>query len=74
MYDWGNSNAVWGALLRDKGFEREIIPNKCPDCYTINDFCRDNDEVIEQLRALEMNTDDSKVKRMIREWMKQVED
>ena len=42
MFNWGNSNAVWGALLRDKGFKREIIPNKCPDCYTINDFCIDH--------------------------------
>jgi hypothetical protein len=42
LYDWGNSNAVWGALLRDKGFERELIPNTCPDCFTINDFCREN--------------------------------
>lgn len=37
-------------------------------------YSRDNDEIMEQLRELEMNTDDSKVKRMIREWMKQVED
>lgn len=37
-------------------------------------YSRDNDEIIEQLRELEMNTDDGKVKRMIREWMKQVED
>lgn len=37
-------------------------------------YSRDNDEIMEQLRELEMNTDDGKVKRMIREWMKQVED
>lgn len=42
MYDWGNSNEVWGALLRDNGFVREIIPNTCPDCYTVDDFCRDH--------------------------------
>ena len=35
-------NAVFGAVLRQHGFERKIIPNKCPDCYTIKDFCRDN--------------------------------
>ena len=39
-----------------------------------NRYSRDNDEIMEQLRELEMNTDDGKVKRMIREWMKQVED
>lgn len=42
MYAWGNSNDVWGSLLRENGFVREIIPNTCPDCYTIEDFCRDN--------------------------------
>lgn len=42
MYDWGNANEVWGSLLRDNGFVRESIPNTCPDCYTVEDFCRDN--------------------------------
>ena len=41
MYNWGNSNAVWGALLHDKGFKRGIIPNTCPDCFTVKDFCRE---------------------------------
>lgn len=42
MYDWGNENSVWDAYLRDKGFVREVIPNTCPDCYTVEDFCRDH--------------------------------
>ena len=42
MYDWGNANEVWGSLLRDNGFVRESIPNTCPDCYTVEDFCKDN--------------------------------
>ena len=37
-----NANSVWDAVLRENGFVREIIPNTCPDCYTVNDFCRDN--------------------------------
>lgn len=36
------SNHVWGAYLKDLGFNRYIIPNTCPDCYTIADFCMDN--------------------------------
>ena len=24
------------------GFYREALPNTCPDCYTTEDFCRDN--------------------------------
>ena len=39
--DMPSANAVWGAYLRRKGFEREIIPNTCPDCYTVEDFCAD---------------------------------
>ena len=42
MYDLPNNNAVWGSLLRDKGFVRESIPNTCPDCYTVEDFCQDH--------------------------------
>lgn len=34
-------NATWVALLKDKGFRRRIIPDSCPDCYTVEDFCRD---------------------------------
>lgn len=32
---------VWGAYLRRHGFKREIIPNTCPDCYTVKDFTID---------------------------------
>lgn len=42
MHDMPSSNAVWGAYLFDNGFRRNIIPNTCPDCYTIEDFCIDN--------------------------------
>lgn len=42
LYDWGNNNEVWDAYLRNKGFVREVIPNTCPDCYTVEDFCRDH--------------------------------
>ena len=39
MGDLLSSNAVWGAYLKSKGFERDIISNDCPECYTIEDFC-----------------------------------
>lgn len=42
MADMPSSNAVWGAYLRSKGFNRSIIPNSCPDCYTMTDFAADN--------------------------------
>ena len=37
-----SSNDSWTALLRKRGFKRYIIPDECPDCYTIRDFCEDH--------------------------------
>lgn len=42
MGDMPSSNSVWGATLRQHGFYRKSIPNSCPDCYTFEDFARDN--------------------------------
>ena len=42
MGDMAHSNSVWGAVLRQNGFYRQSIPDTCPDCYTAEDFCRDN--------------------------------
>ena len=42
MGDMPSSDSVWGAVLRQNGFYRKSIPNGCPDCYTADDFCRDN--------------------------------
>jgi hypothetical protein len=39
-----HNNAAWGAVLRQHGFKRAIIPNSCPDCFTIKDFCLENPE------------------------------
>lgn len=42
MGDMLSADSVWGAVLRQEGFYRAAIPNTCPDCYTAEDFCRDN--------------------------------
>lgn len=42
MGDIMASNNVWGSVLRQNGFYRHIIPNECPDCYTVKDFCKDH--------------------------------
>lgn len=42
MGDMPSSDSVWGAVLRQNGFYRKTIPNSCPDCYTAEDFCKDN--------------------------------
>ena len=42
MGDMPSANAVWSALLRDLGYRRGVLPAKCPDCYTVFDFAREN--------------------------------
>ena len=42
MGDMPSSDSVWGAVLRQNGFYRSAIPNTCPECYTAEDFARDN--------------------------------
>lgn len=39
---WGDDNAVWGTYLMGRGFKVQAIPNRCPDCYTVRDFCEDH--------------------------------
>lgn len=42
MCDVSDADNVWGAYLRAKGYKRKAIPDECPDCYTVRDFCDDN--------------------------------
>ena len=42
--DMPNSNAVWGNYLHEKGFTKHIVPDACPDCYTLADFCNEHPE------------------------------
>lgn len=42
MGDMPSSDSVWGATLRQHGFYRISIPDTCPDCYSVTDFCNDN--------------------------------
>ena len=42
LCDMPSSNAVWGAYLKDQGYDRNVVTDTCPDCYTVKDFCRDN--------------------------------
>ena len=42
MGDMPSSDSVWGATLRQHGFYRMSIPDTCPDCYSVTDFCNDN--------------------------------
>ena len=42
FYDMPSANHVWGSYLKKKGFNRHIIPDTCPQCYTVEDFAGDN--------------------------------
>jgi len=35
-------NEVWGSYLHDIGYTRHIIPDTCPDCYTVDQFTKDH--------------------------------
>lgn len=37
-----SANTVWGNYLKSIGFKRHTIPNSCPDCYTVADFCTEH--------------------------------
>ena len=40
--DMPSANAVWGAYLRKLGYTRHIVPDTCPDCYTVGRFVDDH--------------------------------
>ena len=42
MADLPNSNAVWASYLKKLGFRKGIVPDTCPDCYTVKDFCTEH--------------------------------
>ena len=42
MSDMPSANRVWGELLKNFGFNRHLLPDTCPDCYTVKDFCYDH--------------------------------
>lgn len=41
LKDIPSSNNAWGAYLHNLGYSRHILPDTCPDCYTIKDFTVD---------------------------------
>jgi hypothetical protein len=42
MDDIPSSNAVWGSFLYNRGYRPHTIPNTCPNCYSVKQFCSDN--------------------------------
>ena len=37
--DMPSSNSVWGAYLKEEGFEQFLLPESCPRCVTVRAFC-----------------------------------
>lgn len=44
QHDMPSANAVWGAYLRKNGWKRHTLPDSCPDCYTVRDFCKEHEK------------------------------
>ncbi len=40
--DLPNADNVWGPYLKQHGFRRYLIPDTCPECYTVGNFAADN--------------------------------
>ena len=45
MHDMPSSNDVWGSYLLEHGFRRYVIPDTCPNCYTVAQFVIDNPDL-----------------------------
>lgn len=44
MKDMIESNELWNSYLHKLGYARYIIPDTCPDCYTVREFAEDHPE------------------------------
>lgn len=42
LFSMPMSNEVWGEYLYRIGYDKFGIPNTCPRCYTVRDFCHDH--------------------------------
>lgn len=42
MADMPSADRVWWSFLEEIGFTRKKILDRCPECYTVRDFCRDH--------------------------------
>ena len=42
MDDMPSSNAVWGSYLYKNGYRQYVIPDTCPNCYSVKRFCLDH--------------------------------
>ena len=41
LCDMMEANSTWGNYLKRNGYTQAVLPNTCPLCYTLKDFCED---------------------------------
>lgn len=39
--DMPSSNAVLKKFLKQNGYKKKLLPDECPECYTVDDFSND---------------------------------
>ena len=42
MADMPSSNAVLGSYLFKRGYRQYVIPDTCPNCYSVRRFCQEH--------------------------------
>lgn len=42
MADMPSADRIWWTLLEELGFGQQRMIDRCPDCYTVADFCADH--------------------------------
>ena len=42
MHDMPCANHIWGAVLRNHGFEQRALPSRCPECTTVKEFAEEH--------------------------------
>lgn len=42
MAEMPEVGTVFKSILRDHGFKMHVVPDTCPDCYTVMDFAEDH--------------------------------
>lgn len=40
MYEVVDDNDVWETYMEFIGYRKLLLPDECPDCYTLRKFCR----------------------------------
>lgn len=40
--DIPSSNNLWGSYLKEHGYKVRVLPDSCPDCYSVEDFANEH--------------------------------